>query len=89
MQFFDDFPENKKKSHQNWLIFTKSSSNGTIIIVGIWKISEKKQLVCGASLNVFPYISLCVQIFILMSIVYKSCLKDAVYEIHLHLIIGL
>jgi len=27
---FDDF---LKKSHQNWLIFTKSSSNGTIIIM--------------------------------------------------------
>jgi len=27
---FDDLK--KEKSHQNWLIFTKSSSNGTIII---------------------------------------------------------
>jgi len=29
---FDDF-QKRKKNHQNWLIFTKSSSNGTIIIV--------------------------------------------------------
>jgi len=43
---FHNFPQ---KSHQNWLIFTKSSSNGTIIIMlkfGKYLIRNSKM--CGA-----------------------------------------
>jgi len=50
---FDDFHPPKNWNHQNRLIFTKSWSNGTIIIMLTFEtISDNKQLVCGASVSI-------------------------------------